>query len=280
MRSVSIALWLLAAVVFAVEPPTRYYMVGIADPADLLERAKEITSPDAKVWLNPQRTMLFVSDTPERHAQIAVLVQSLQKPPRNFSLKVRYPDFVILPNQPQAVGMSGGDRTGLTGMSSSPFGPGKIRFGPPQPRSPVPEPPQPVENAMTVNVASSKGAWLMVSPDPPNAAWIFQWGVGRNYWPAAPRWTQVKAHLYVEPKLRGEKIRLRLMPAFSYMAGATQRNVALEGVMTETTVASGEEVEVGSLLNSSDEFYRNFFMTFDRARKPVALQMWITPTLQ
>ena len=286
MRAACVIALLCVSLGFAAEPVTRFYMVGIADPEELMERAKETSSPDAKVWLNPQHTMLNVTDTADRQTQIAVLVQSLQRPPRNFTLKVRYPDFVTLPGVGPAANMSGSDRTGLTGISSSPMGPGKIRFGGPpppvvtpgQPRQP--QPPQPAENAITLNVASGKGAWVMVSPACPNAVWMFQWGVDHSYWQPTPRWLPVKAHLLVEPKLRGGEIRLRLFPAVSYLVGAAERNIAIEAGMTEQTVASGQEVEVGASLRDGDEFYRNFFVTYDRARRPVPIQLWITLTVQ
>ena len=280
-------LW-LASVGFAAEPVTRSYLLGIADPEEVMERAKLVTSPEAKVWLNPQRTQLCVTDTADRLASIVPLIQSLQRPPRNITLHVRYPEFVTLPNTTQTVGISGGDRTGLTGMQSSPFGPGKIRFGGPPPPvvnpgerrvAPVPTP-KPAANETTVTVPSGKGAWLMVSPAAPNAAWLFQWGVGRNLWAAMPRWTQVKANLYAVPKLRGDAIRLQVMPAVSFMAGVTQRNLAIESMMLEKTVANGEEVEVSATPGENEEFHRNFFATYDRNRQPVPMQLWITPTVQ
>ncbi|MFA5190501.1 MAG: hypothetical protein WC740_07245 [Verrucomicrobiia bacterium] len=279
---------LLAGVGFAAEPVTRSYPLGIADPEEVMEQAKLLTSPAAKVWLNPQHTQLCVTDTADRLASIVPLIQSLQRPPRNITLHVRYPDFVTLPNTTQTAGISGGDRTGLTGMQSSPFGPGKIRFGGPPPpvvspgeRRGAPAPtPRPAANETSVVVPSGKGAWLMVSPAAPNAGWLFQWGIGRNLWPATPRWTQVKANLYVVPKLRGESIRLQMMPAVSFMAGVTQRNLALESMMLEKTVANGEEVEVSNASGSGEEFHRNFFATYDRNRQPVPMQLWITPTVQ
>jgi hypothetical protein len=73
---------------------------------------------------------------------------------------------------------------------------------------------------------------------------------------------------------------LRLLPVVTGMVGATERHVAVEATMTERTVASGEELEVGADLREGDEFYRNFFMTYDRAWKPVPIQLWITPTVQ
>lgn len=281
-------LWFAAALAMAAEPVTRYYPLGIADPEEVMERAKLLTSPEAKVWLNPQQTQLGVTDAAERLASIAPLIQSLQRPPRNITLRVRYPDFVTVPGATQAAGISGGDRTGLTGMQSSPLGPGKIRFGGPPPpmanpggRSGVPAPtPRPAANETSVVVPSGKGAWLMVSPAAPNAAWLFQWGLGRNLWPATPRWTQTKANLYVVPKLRDDRIRLRIMPAISFMAGVTQRHLALESMVIEKTAASGEEVEVAATPGENEEFHRNFFTTFDRNRQPVAMQMWITPVVQ
>ena len=286
MRAAFVIAVMWASLGFTAEPVTRFYMVGIADPEELMERAKEASSSDAKVWLNPQRTVLNVTDTADRQAQIAALVQSLQRPPRNFALKVRYPDFVTLPGAGPAASVGSGDRTGLTGMSGNPLGGSKIRFGGPPPpvvtpgQPPQPQAPQPAENAMTVNVASGKNAWLMVSPASPNAAWIFQWGVDRAYWQPTPTWLRVKAYLLVQPKLRGDKIRLQMLPTISCVVGAAERHLAVEATMTERTVTSGEEMEVGASLRESDEFYRNFFMTFDRAWKPVPIQLWITPTVQ
>jgi hypothetical protein len=275
--------WWLAGTGFAAEPVTRSYPLGIADPEEVMERARLVTSPEAKVWLNPPQTQLSVTDTAERLASIGPLIRSLQQPPRNITLHVRYPDFVTLPGVAQPAGISGGSRTGLTGMPSSPFGPGKIRFGGPPPpavnpgeRRGAPAPP-PAPNETSVVVPGGKGAWLMVSPAPPNAAWLFQWGVGRNLWPATPRWTQVKASLYVVPKLRGDGIRLRMMPALSCQAGATQRNLVLESLMVEKTVAGGEEVEVSAASWGNEEFHRQFFTTPDRNRQPAPLQLWITP---
>ncbi|MBM3889065.1 MAG: hypothetical protein FJ388_08050 [Verrucomicrobia bacterium] len=286
MRAAFVIAVMCASLGFAAEPVTRFYLVGIADPDELLERAKETGSPDGKVWLNPQRTLLNVTDTAERQAQIAALVQSLQRPPRNIALKVRYPDFVTLPGAGPTASVGGGDRTGLTGMSGNPLGGSKIRFGGAPPPVVTPgqpsgrQPPQPPENAMTINVAAGKNAWLMVSPGSPNAAWIFQWGVERAYWQPTPTWQRAKAYLLVEPKLRGDKIRLRLLPVVTGIVGATERHVAVEATAAERTVASGEELEVSADLREGDEFYRNFFMTFDRAWKPVPIQLWITPTVQ
>lgn len=271
---------------FAAEPVTRSYPLGIADPEEVMERAKLVTSPEAKVWLNPSRNQLCITDTAERLASIGPLIQSLQQPPRNITLHVRYPDFVTLPGVPQSAGISGGSRTGLTGMQSNPFGPGKIRFGGPPP--PVVNPgehrgapsPPPAANETSVVVPGGKGAWLMVSPAAPNAAWLFQWGVGRNLWPATPRWTQAKASLYIVPKARGDAIRLRMMPAVSYAAGVTQRNLAFESLMVEKTAASGEEIEVGAAAGEDAEFHKHFFVTCDRNRQPVPMRLWITPRLQ
>ncbi|MCX6908873.1 MAG: hypothetical protein NTY01_12635 [Verrucomicrobia bacterium] len=170
MRKLMMVLWLATAFATAAEPVTRYYMLGIADPEEVMERAKLVTSPEAKVWLNPQHTQLGVTDTAERLVSISPLIQSLQRPPPNITLHVRYPDFVTLPGATQTAGISGGDRTGLTGMQSSPFGPGKIRFGGPPPPvanpgerrgAPAP-PPRPAANETSVVVPSGKGAWLMV----------------------------------------------------------------------------------------------------------------------
>lgn len=280
-----IMLW-LAGSGFAAEPVTRYYPLGIADPEDVMERARLVTSPEAKVWLNltPQQNQLCVTDTAERLASIGPLIRSLQQPPRNITLRVRYPDFVTLPNSALSAGLSSGSRTGLTGMPSSPFGPGKIRFtGPPPPVVNPGEPrgtpaTPPAANETSVVVPSGKGAWLMVSPAPPNATWIFQWGAGRNLWPATPRWTQVKANVYVVPKLRGDSIRLRIMPGVSFAAGVAQRNLALESMMLEKNVASGDEIEVNAASFGDEEFHRQFFMTPDRNRRPVPMQLWITPT--
>lgn len=288
MRRICILMLCVASAGFAAEPVTRYYPLGIADPEEVMERAKVVTSPEARVWLNPQQTQLCVTDTAGRLASIGPLIQSLQRPPRNITLHVRYPDFVTLPGATQAIGISGSDRTGLTGMQSSPFGPGKIRFGGPPPpvvnpgeRRGAPAPaPKPAANETSVVVPSGKGAWLMVSPAAPNAAWLFQWGVGRNLWPAMPRWTQVKANLYVMPKLRGDSIRLRMMPALNCVAGVIQRNLALESMMIEKTVANGEEVEIGAAPGENEEFHRSFFTTFDRNRQPAPMQLWITPAVQ
>ncbi|MCX7825627.1 MAG: hypothetical protein N2689_08710 [Verrucomicrobiae bacterium] len=286
MRAACVIAVMCASLGFAAEPVTRFYLVGIADAEDLLEQAKETASPDAKVWLNPQRTMLNVTDTPDRQAQIAALVQSLQRPPRRFTLKVRYPDFVTLPGAGPAASMGGGDRTGLTGMSGNPIGGGKIRFGGPPPpvatpgQSPRLHAPRPTENAMTINVTSGQNAWLMVSPASPNAAWLFKWGVDNAYWQPTPAWQRAKTYLLVKPRLRGDKIRLQMLPTITSVVGATERNLAVEATMTERTVASGEEIEAGAELREGDEFYRNFFMTYDRAQKPVPIQLWITPTAQ
>jgi hypothetical protein len=288
VRKLAMLLGFATALATAAEPVTRYYPLGIADPEEVMERAKLVTSPEGKVWLNPQQTQIGVTDSAERLASIGPLIQSLQRPPRNITLHVRYPDFVTLPGAMQTAGISGGDRTGLTGMQSSPFGPGKIRFGGPPPpmanpggRSTAPVPtPRPAANETTVAVPSGKGAWLMVSPAAPNAAWLFQWGVSRNLWPATSRWSQAKANLYVVPKLRGDRIHLRMMPAVSFMAGVTQRHLALESMMIEKAVASGEEAEVAAAPGENEEFHRNFFVTLDRNRRPTPMQLWITPVAQ
>ncbi|OHE82706.1 MAG: hypothetical protein A2107_09095 [Verrucomicrobia bacterium GWF2_62_7] len=90
----------------------------------------------------------------------------------------------------------------------------------------------------------------------------------------------MKANLYAVPKLRGDAIRLQVMPAVSFMAGVTQRNLAIESMMLEKTVANGEEVEVSATPGENEEFHRNFFATYDRNRQPVPMQLWITPTVQ
>ena len=243
-------------------------MVGIADPEELMERAREETSGTAKVWFNAQRTQLFVTDTPDRQALFATLVQSMQRPPKICKLHVRYSQFVTLPNAP-AVGASAGERGGLTGMRSNPFGPGKIRFGEGPAANPEPG------NETTVSVPSGKGAWLMVSPDAPRAGWLFQWGLGRNYWTATP-WRQTKTFLYVEVKIR-ERIRLRLMPAVGYTVGNLQRNVALDSLAAEKTVENGEELEVGTIFGNGEEFFQSFLLSYDRNRQAQPVQIWLTP---
>jgi hypothetical protein len=261
-------------------------VVGIANPDELLEQVKEASSSDAKVWLNAQRTVLNVTDTADRQTRIAALVQSFQRPLRNFTLKVRYPDFVTLPGSNPSASMGGGDRTGLTGMSGNPLGGRKIRFGSQSPpvvtpgQPPQRQAPQAPQNAMSVSVASGKTAWLMVSPASPKAAWIFQWGVDHAYWQPTPRWQQVKAYLLVQPQSRGDRIRLQMLPTISYVAGGTERHITIEATMTEKTVAAGEELEASASLREGDEFYRNFFMTFDREGKAVPIRLWISTTVQ
>ena len=70
----ALTLWLVCPA-FAAEPVTRYYPLGIADPEEVMERARLVTSPQAKVWLNPQQTQLGVTDTAERLASISPLLQ-------------------------------------------------------------------------------------------------------------------------------------------------------------------------------------------------------------
>jgi hypothetical protein len=287
VRNALFLLWLVVATVAAAEPVTRFYMVGVADPEEVIERAKTVTSPEAKVWLNPQRTQLFVTDTPECQRSIALLVQSLQRPPRNITLRVRYPDFVRVPAQDAGGGISTGDRTGLTGMQGNPRGPGKIRFTGPPP--PIVDPTQPRRgpqaaplpgNVTTVTVLSGKGTWLMVSPHPPYAAWLFKWGVQCACWPATPQWAQMKAHLYIEPRLRDDKIRFRLIPALGYTVGATPHMLAIGPLAAEATVATGEEIEVTGLVKENAEFSRRFFTSADTNRQAQPMQIWITPTVQ
>lgn len=286
VRNAVILLWLAVATVPAAEPVTRFYMTGIADADELVERAKTVTSPNAKIWLNPQRTQLFVTDTPECHRSVALLVQSLQRPPRPVTLRVRYPDFVRVPAQDATAGVTAGDRTGLTGMRGNPFGSAKIRFNEPPP--PIVDPTQPRDpnkvplpgHMTTLTVLSGKGAWLMVSPLPPYAVWLFKWGVQRACWPATPAWTQVKTHLYVEPRLRDDKIRLRLIPAVGYTVGATPRMAALAPLAAEATVAPGEETEVTGLIREDEEFSRRFFTSPDANRQPQEIRIWIAATVQ
>jgi len=269
---------------FAAEPVTRFYLVGVADPEELVERAKTVTSPGAKVWLNPQRTHLFVTDTPEHHRSVALLVQSLQRPPRPITLRVRYPDFVRLPAPQATAGVSAGDRTGLTGMRGHPFGSAKIRFTDPPP--PVVDPTQPRDapaaplpgHMTSVTVLSGQGAWLMVSPLPPCAGWLFQWGLQRGCWPATPAWTQVTTHLYVEPRLRDDKIRLRVIPALNRVVGNVAHMAALAPLAAEATVAPGEETEVTGLIRQDEEFARRFFTSPDTNRQPREIRLWITAT--
>lgn len=286
MRFSWVVSWLVAATALAAEPVTRFYMVGVADPEELMARAKTVTSPSAKVWLNPQRTQLLVTDTPDCHRSVAVLVQSLQRPPRPVTLRVRYPDFVRVPSQDATAGVTAGDRTGLTGMRGNPFGAAKIRFNDPPP--PIVDPTRPRDphkaplpgNMTSVTVLSGKGTWLMVSPLPPYAVWLFKWGVQRSCWPATPGWTQVKTHLYVEPRLRDDRIRLRLIPALGYTVGATPRMAALAPLAAEATVAPGEETEVTGLIREDEEFSRRFFTSPDANRQPQEMRIWIAATVQ
>ncbi|MBI5395901.1 MAG: hypothetical protein HZA91_11440 [Verrucomicrobia bacterium] len=286
MRIALFVSWFAVLSALAAEPVTRFYMVGVADPEELIERAKVVTSPTAKVWLNPQRTQLFVTDTLECQRSVAVLLQSLQRPPRPITLRVRYPDFVRVPAQDATAGVTAGDRTGLTGMRGNPFGSAKIRFNDPPP--PMADPNQPrgpqaaplPGNVTTVTVLSGKGTWLMVSPQPPYAAWLFKWGVQRACWPATPAWTQMKTHLYAEPRLRDDTIRLRLIPTLSHAVGNAPHMAALAPLAAEATLAAGEETEVTGLIKEDEEFCRRFFTSPDANRQPQEIRIWITATMQ
>ena len=124
-------------------------------------------------------------------------------------------------------------------------------------------------------VLSGGRATLKVAEQVPQAEWFWTWGQGAGLWPAqSVQWRDVGTSLAVEPVvLDDHTIRLRVTPEFSYFIDRERRVSRVQQLATEVVVHEGEEIDLGRVTMSNEEFQERFLLGVGRSGQTERVQI-------
>lgn len=242
---------LLIASALAAEPELKIYPVNYTDPAEAAEIIRLMSSNTNGLTIRVSDRKLVVRGTAEQHAETAMFLRELDKPPKNVQINVEFAtsgrtssrETGIRPDGPIIIRDSGVHGS-LRGRFSS--------------RSTTSR-----ENVTQMLVAmDGRSATLRVGERVPHLAWLTQYGYRHGYIREVQiEWRDVGSFLAVVPEVIGDgpMVRIRLVPELSgRLEDGSEQVIQFTELATEVVARDGQTVSIGGF--SKDEEFSSKFL--------------------
>lgn len=252
-------------------PPLKFevYPIGSGDMDSTLEAVRGFVGDEGQVTPDPVNQRLLVATTPERHAQIAALMQKLLVPARNVMIEVAFDAAGSRNSFDASVSGSGEWTTGINGntifrphiasQSSTTSSSGK----------------------QMLLVSSGREASLRVGESVPYLQWFMEHGVYGGWTVPQLAWQEVGSFLLVQPTVIGDGplVRVKLTPEISGLVNGRPEHVRFASVATEVVVQDGQSISIGGLDQHRD-FYNRFLIGISHDGSTQNLNIRLTPRIQ
>jgi type II secretory pathway component GspD/PulD (secretin) len=236
-------------------------------------------SPDAKLVPDKTNNRLIIYDYPSVHQAVRQALRKVRAPLQNVRIQVSFRNNSTASNQD--VGVTGvirsGNATVMTGGAQEHSTHVQINNMNSSLASIVQQ---------ELLVMSGGKARLRVGTDLPYLDWFWTYGTQNGLWGIAVgggtvRWKEVGASMIVEPYvMAGGKIRVRLTPEFSYVLEGQTLSTAVEKLTTEIFVQDGQEIDLGGISNSNQEFYSKFLIGYSHSGERRSLGITLKPKIE
>lgn len=244
------------------------YPLGLLDfeTAEIL--AKGLMSSEAKLVSDKANNRLILFDYPEKQQALGVALTKVQVPNQNVRIQVSFKDHT----SSDAESLNGRFRIG--GVTVIPPEHSEGRF-----RSENSSLSSLVQQELLI-ISGGRGS-LLVATEVPYEEWLWSYGLQQGFWiTSSIRWKDVGAKLIVEPYVMGNKVRVRLIPEFSYLIDNRRLSTIVEQLTTEVIVESGQEIDLGGIPAQDHEFYSRFLVGYDIRHERRSLHITLKPTIE
>ncbi|MCZ7590946.1 MAG: hypothetical protein M5U15_01785 [Kiritimatiellae bacterium] len=245
------------------------YSIGAGDMESTLEAVQLFVGDEGQVTPDAVNQRLLVATTPERHAQIAALMQKLFVPARNVMIEVAFDSVGSQDSFGASVSASGEWTTGINGNAI--FRPHLASQSSTMSSS---------EKQMLL-VSSGREATLRVGETVPYLQWFIEYGIYGGWTMPQLAWQEVGSFLLVQPTVIGDGplIRIKLTPEISGMVNGRPEHVRFTSVATEVVAQNGQSVAIGGLDQHKD-FYSRFLIGTSRDGSAHSINIRLTPRIQ
>ena len=273
LRSWALLLVLCLAVRAQDGAPTRFeaYSFSGADPRAVEETLRFLAGPDANVVMDEAHRRVLVVTTDENHARIAEAMRTLDVPPMNVRIRVRFAGRADSRESEASLG-AGGEVVHTEGLTHTTIRvKPRIRDTTTQVSSDV---------TQTLLVASGREGMLRIGEGVPYLEWLMYYGLHWGYLQQRVNWQRVGSFLVVEPVVigNGPMIRIRLTPELRGTVDGNPLHTRFAGVSTELVVQDGQSFQIGGRAEDAD-FYTRFLVGFSRGGSQESLQIFLTPEI-
>lgn len=252
-------------------PPMKFevYPIGAGDMDSTLDAVRAFVGDEGQVTPDPVHQRLLVATTPERHAQIAALMQKLTVPARNVMIEVAFDSAGSANSFDASVSGSGEWTTGIGGTAI--FRPHLSSQSTTMSGS---------ERQMLL-VSSGREASLRVGESVPYLQWFIDYGMYGGWTVPQLTWQEVGSFLLVQPTVIGDGplVRIKLTPEISGLVNGSPERVRFTSVATEVVVQDGQSISIGGL-DQHREFYDRFLIGVSRDGSTHNVNIRLTPRIQ
>lgn len=266
-RRVKLAIFLLslllavfAGLAAADEVRFKAYDTGLLDTRSAAEAIRGLLSPAGRVTEDPPNHRVIVHDTPAAHARIAAALAALAIPGNSVRIFVRRE--------------SEGARESTGGAVATDDGRIQIIGSDRESRSAA---------ASTVEILVGQGGFgsIKVAEQTPNVDWFLAWGAGEALWTSTTRFAEIGTSLTARPVILDDgRIRVTLVPTFSYVADGVQGTVEVARMATEVVVRPDEEVRLGSASLGNRAFTEHFLAAWDASHRVERISITLRATIE
>ncbi len=249
------------------------YPLALADFDASVEVARAIVSSDGKLVPDRGGNRLIMFDYPEKHEELRKALLSVRGPQYNIRIEVTFDHRGVV--RSDSMGVQGGFRVGGVEVKSgdAPRTPTRVEINELE-----------ATRASLVRqelvVMSGARASLRIGTDIPYMDWFWAYGLNAGLWSGETRWRELGTSLLVEPSVVGQRIRLKLIPEFTYLLEGRSQTTVVEKLATELWVQNGEEMDLGGMPVSDQEFYSRFLVGYNHLGEKHTLHIKVKPTIE
>lgn len=261
----------LSAAVYAEEPELKLYPVRYSDPAMIAEAVPALMPSTNGLSIQIVDRKLAVRGTAEQHAVVGMMLQEIDKPPKNVQINVEFASA-----GQNAIRESGIRPKGpIIIRNEEVHGSFEGRFSK---RSTTSR-----ENTTQMLVAmDGHSAMLRVGESVPYLAWLTEYSWRHGYIREVNiEWRDVGSFLSVKPEILGDGplIRIRLMPTLSgRLNDGTKQTIEFTELTTEVTVRDGQTLSIGGF-NKDQEFSSKFLVGRSGGSESSITDITLTPRI-
>lgn len=240
----------------------KVYPLGLQDVETAAKVVRAHLSRDGRVFADVPNHRLVVYDRRDVHVRVAAALSLLEVPGRNVRIEVSHRRHETARRETGGASVRLGDGSPSVGVRG-----GSTRTS--------------RDNLTRQHVVVLDGGRgeIRVSEQVPEAEWFWTWGVGRGHWVEGTRWRDVETSVLVEPRVLPDgRIRVRIIPRFSYWLDRERRSTEIEELSTEVVVVSGQEIDIGGMPLRDEAFRERFLLGIDAAGRTVRSEIRLRAT--